>query len=360
VLCCHASPLPLVRLIPPPALALLAFAIHLAGASPMARSQATSEKPVAVVENEPFYEKDLFPAIESQIYKVRLQEYELKLQALEAAINKKLVREKAQEWNMTDQEWIQQEVDSMVPDPTDEEVEQQFAMQMFRSSGQVTMTKDEIKERLKQNRVQAAREQYYRMLRELADVKIYLPRPKLDVDFDPARVRGAPGAAVTIVEFSDFQCPYCLQAYTTVKNILAKYEGKVKLAYRDLPLLGVGSNLPGSAEASRCAGEQGKFWEYHDLLFENQDDVGLDAFNDYAERLSLDTEQFTSCLGSGKFKASIQEDFDEGIRLGITGTPAFFINGIFLNGARPQSEFEQIIDTELENLAYWGGPAPQR
>jgi protein-disulfide isomerase len=185
------------------------------------------------------------------------------------------------------------------------------------------------------------------MLREKADVKIYLLPPALEVSYDPDRVRGNPDARVTMVEFSDFQCPYCEQAYLMVKSLLKKYDGKVKLAYRDLPLQEVQSDIHGAGEASRCASEQGKFWEYHDILFENQDEYGERAFQMFAEQLGLEPDSFTACLQSGKYKALVQADFDEGIRLGATGTPAFFINGIFLNGARPQNEFEEIIDALL-------------
>lgn len=316
----------------------------------IAAAQTSQEKPVAVMGEEVFYEKDFLPPIQGQIHKIRLQEYELKRKALENAINKKLLRAEAEKGGMTEGAWLHQEVDSQAAEPTEAEIEQHFVAQMFRNSGQINLTKDQIREQLKQERVRQARDEYFRALREQAGVKVYLLPPRLEVAYDLSRVRGNPDAKITIVEFSDFQCPFCLQAYTTIKDLLKKYEGKIKLAYRDLPLLEVRANAPGSAEASRCAGEQGKFWEYHDLLFENQDEVGEDAFQEYAETLKLDRDQFTTCLESGKFKQPIKEDFQEGIRLGITGTPAFFINGIFVNGAQPQPVFEEIIEVELATM----------
>jgi len=313
-----------------------------------AAAQAPKERPVAVVGGETLYEKDFLPAIQGQVYKVRMQEYELKRQAIETEINKKLVRAEAQKRGVTEEELVRQEADSKIAAPTDAEVEEQFVAQMFR--GQITQTKDQIGEQLKQEKVEQARQEYFASLRERAGVKIYLLPPRLEVGYDPSRVRGNPDAQITIVEFSDFRCPYCLQAYMTVRNLLTKYEGKVKLAYRDMPLLGAQSGAQGSAGASRCAAEQGKFWEYHDLLFENQDYFGAEAYREYAESVGLDMAQFTACMESGKFEAQIQEDFQEGLRLGITGTPAFFINGIFVNGARPQPEFEEIIDLELATM----------
>ena len=311
---------------------------------PSAAAQTSAKKPVAMVGEEPVYATEFLPQIEGKVYKIRLQAYELQRMALEDVINQRLLQAEAEMWNITAEDLLRQEVDSLVPEPTDEEVEQRFVMQMFRGGGQISESQDDIRKQIRQSRVQAARGQYFQMLREKANVKIYLLPPAMDVGYDRARVRGNPDAGITMVEFSDFQCPYCEQAYLIVKELLKKYDGKVKLAYRDLPLQEVQSDIHGAGEASRCAGEQGKFWEYHDLLFENQDEYGENAFNSFAEHLGLDTARFSACLESGKFKPLVQADFDEGIRLGATGTPAFFINGIFVNGARPQNEFEEIID----------------
>ena len=222
--------------------------------------------------------------------------------------------------------------------------------QMFRNGGQVSVSQDQIREQLQRQGIEQARDEYFARLRQEAGVKIYLLPPAMEVGYDPARVRGNPVAKITIVEFSDFQCPYCLQAYGMIKELLKKYDGKVKLAYRDLPLQEVQSKMHGAAEAARCAGEQGKFWEYHDRLFENQDEYSEAAFKQFAASLKLNSDQFATCLESGKFKPQIQEDLQEAIRLGATGTPALFINGVFVNGARPQPEFEEIIEAELAAL----------
>ena len=336
---------------------LLAIAAFLlSGSVPPATAQTASDKPVAIVGDETIFEKDFVPQLESKIYKIRQQEYELKRQALEDVINQKLLRTEAEMWGMTPEDFLRQETSAMIAEPTDAEVEQRFVAQMFRG-GQITQSQDEIREEMKQESAQMAHAQYFLMLREKAGAKIFLLPPAHDVDYDASRVRGNPEAKITIVEFSDFQCPYCEQAYAIVKNLLKKYDGKIKLAYRDLPLQEVQSNIHGAGEASRCAGEQGKFWEYHDLLFENQDEYGERAFKMFAEDLSLDAERFSACLESGKFKAEVQKDFQEGIRLGATGTPAFFINGIFVNGARPQMEFEEIIDVLLNALPTTTGEA---
>src|SRR6266536_2368331 len=141
-----------------------------------------------------------------------------------------------------------------------------------------------------------------------------------------------------VVAFSNYKCPYCHQVEPTVKELLAKYVDKVNLSYRDFPLTAIHSQALISAEASRCALEQGKFWEYHDQLFtasklEKDDLVG------YARNLKLDDKQFESCLTSEKYKADIDKDTQEGRKAGISGTPGFFINGVEVSGAKPKDEF---------------------
>jgi len=305
------------------------------------------EKPVATVGDQVLYPEDYLPQIQAQLNDLRKQEYELKLKSLENAINKRLLKAEAQKRGMTEEEFLKKEVDSKVAEPTQEERDQAVVAQMFGTGAPSNIGSGQFDEGLRQEKVQQARDEYFAGLRERAGVKIYLLPDQVDVTYDPARVRGNPDAQITMIEFSDFQCPFCLQAYTTVKNILKKYDGKVKLAYRDLPLQPVPAGMAGSAEAARCAGEQGKYWEYHDLLFENQDEIGEGAFLDHAENLKLDQDRFKACLESGQFKTQVQGDFQEGIRLGIKGTPAFFINGVMVSGAQPQSEFEDIIDAEL-------------
>ena len=147
----------------------------------------------------------------------------------------------------------------------------------------------------------------------------------MEVTADPMRLRGNPDAPVTIVEFSDFQCPYCQIAQATVKELLEKYKGKVRLGFRDLPLRQIHPQAQLAAEASRCAAEQGKFWEYHDLLFAGQklDTAGLTA---HAGNAGLDVERFEGCLKSEKYTPMIENDLQMGMKAGVTGTPAFFIN----------------------------------
>jgi protein-disulfide isomerase len=179
------------------------------------------------------------------------------------------------------------------------------------------------------------------------------PQPqRIEVSLDDDPVKGSPNAKVTIVVFSDFQCPFCQRfALQTLPQIEEKYikTGKVKLVYRDFPL-SFHQYAQKAAEAAECADEQGKFWEYHDILFQKLSEwaaVGESKFKEYAQQLGLDTQKFNQCLDSGKYASEVQKDYNDGLKYGVSGTPTFFINGIKVIGAQPYSVFEQIIEEEL-------------
>ncbi len=163
-------------------------------------------------------------------------------------------------------------------------------------------------------------------------------------DDDPSI--GPDNAPITVIEFSDYQCPYCERAEPTVKQILSKYKDKVKFVYRDFPL-GFHPYAQKAAEASECADEQKKFWEYHDILFKNQNALDIESLKKYAKELKLDESKFNKCLDSGKYASETQKDFEDGQKAGVSGTPTFFINGIKVVGAQPYNVFEQAIEQEL-------------
>lgn len=200
---------------------------------------------------------------------------------------------------------------------------------------------------LKQTGLPETRRQYLERVREHPEARTVLPPGKDGGLFDPARLRGSPQAPVMIVEFSDFQCPFCRKVQPILKNLLAKYEGRVSLTYRDFPLRGMHGQAELGAESARCAGEQGKFWEYHDLLFDNPDKINRNGLVELARNLKLDEKQFDECLSDGRYRTKVEEDLQRGIRAGVLGTPGFLINGILLSGAQPEAAFEHVIQSEL-------------
>jgi len=169
---------------------------------------------------------------------------------------------------------------------------------------------------------------------------------QVSADDDPAI--GPPDAPVLIVEFSDFQCSFCARfASETLGQILDTYGDQVRLVFRDFPLTSMHAHAQKAAEASQCAYEQGEYWEYHDLLFQNQQALDIDSLKGYAQQLGLDTDAFNECLDSGQYTSEVQNDLAQGQSYGVTGTPTFFINGRLLRGAKPFSDFQAVIEEEL-------------
>jgi protein-disulfide isomerase len=175
---------------------------------------------------------------------------------------------------------------------------------------------------------------------------------RLSISSDDDPVKGSKDAKVVIIEFSDFQCPFCARFFDQTLPLIERdyiKTGKVQLVYRDFPL-SFHQYAQKAAEAAQCANEQGKFWEYHDLLFKNQNEwisAGEAKLLDYAKALELDTNKFNSCLTTGKYESEVKKDFQDGLQYGVQGTPTFFINGIPIVGAQPYEAFKQVIDQQL-------------
>ncbi|NCO11389.1 hypothetical protein CO038_01740 [Candidatus Pacearchaeota archaeon CG_4_9_14_0_2_um_filter_39_13] len=178
-------------------------------------------------------------------------------------------------------------------------------------------------------------------------------RVRVEIPED-AHVKGQPNAPVTIVEFSDFECPFCAIFYSDTLGLIEQNyidAGKVKLVYMHFPL-GFHEKAQGAAEASECAGEQGKFWEMHDKMFENQASLGESSYILWATEIGLDVNDFSACVDSGKYAAKVNSELQYGGQIGVSGTPGFFIGNeadgfVKVEGALPYANFEQIIEKEL-------------
>ena len=173
------------------------------------------------------------------------------------------------------------------------------------------------------------------------------PVKRVDVSTDDDPSIGPADAPVTIIEFSDYQCPYCQVWYKQVfQQLLASYPDKIRFVYRDLPLPMHPEAVP-AAQAANCAGEQDAYWKYHDALFNQQYGLDRAAYEHYAADLGLDTKAFAACLDSQRYQDEIQADASDASRVGISGTPSFVVNGRILVGALPFSDFKAVIDEEL-------------
>lgn len=159
---------------------------------------------------------------------------------------------------------------------------------------------------------------------------------------DPAI--GSENPLITIVEFADFQCPYCREEAPILRKVLLDYNNDIKVIFRDFPISSSHADAVGAALAANCANEQGKFWEYHDLLYQNQDNLSIENLLVMANSLGVDFDKFSECFGDRKFENEIQNDLLDGIKLGITGTPTFFINGFKVEGVITYGTWVDLIE----------------
>lgn len=316
-----------------------------------ARSQDSpvpARKTVAMIAGRAIFEDDLLPLAEEQLGQLRNQEYEVKSRAIEKLIDEKLLEAAANRRGVTTDKLVELEVASKVSDPTDAEIQAYYLGQRERRP--LEEVKPRLREALKQAKVEMVRAAYMERLRRESAVSILLAPPKVEVGYDTTRVRGNPDAPITIVEFSDFECPFCRGEEEVVKTLLSKYGDRLKVAYRDFPLRQAHQHSEAAAEASHCAKEQGKYWEYHDLLFSNPKRLDAAGLLEHAKTLQLNETQFLSCLNSEKFKTAVDADVMAGSRARVSGTPAFFVNGALISGAQPAAVFEKAIDAELARL----------
>jgi protein-disulfide isomerase len=282
------------------------------------------------------------------------QRHQLRKQALDAAIQKRIIEAKAKAENVTPEELMNREVLAKIPEPPDEEIRALY--DRAKAGGQqlppLDQVKPDIARFIKTQKAQGAAQEYYERLKQEAGVEVMLPAytpPKVAVDATgPAK--GPEGAPITIVEFSDFECPFCVRAEPTVKQVLATYGDKVRLVFRDFPLP-MHPRAPKAAEAAHCAGDQGKYWEMHEKLFASGNKLEVADLKKYGGEIGLDAPKFEKCLDSGEKAKVVEAHKKAGEDVGVTGTPAFFINGRQLSGAQPFDAFKTVIDEELASAA---------
>ena len=164
-------------------------------------------------------------------------------------------------------------------------------------------------------------------------------------------VQGAADAPLTLLEYGDFECPHCGRAHPVVKALQERFGEQLRFVYRHFPLGQIHPDAESAAETSEFAGAHKKFWEMHDLLFENQDQLGLPLYQELAETLGLPVEQLIEALETGKFTAKVRNDFSGGVRSGVNGTPTFFINGVRYDGPVDVASMAQALAFELERAA---------
>jgi protein-disulfide isomerase len=296
--------------------------------------------------------KDVDAKAGGRVLTIRNQEYQLRRTALDELIAVEVLAREAAARQISVEQLVAAEIEARVTPVTDEEVRLMYdsapasARNLPEAEGLKSLAESMRKQRLNVRRVQLVSE-----LRRKFGVRAWLDAPRLAIAPQDANEpsRGPIGAPITLVEFSDYQCPFCARATDTLKQVEARYPGKIRRVFRDFPLP-IHADAPKAAEAAGCAGDQSKFWEMHDELFKNAQSLKTPDLVRIAGGLGLDTPAFTRCLEAGTHAAGWTRDKAEGERYGVAGTPAIFINGRPLQGAAPLQEFVRIIDEELERV----------
>ncbi len=280
--------------------------------------------------------------------------------ALDRLVEKRLLESRARKEGISVEALLDREVTRKVQEPDDATL--QSVYDHTKATGQAVppfpQVKAEIAAFVKGQSAQAARQELVARLRAEAKVESLLPPlllPKVTFTADGPS-RGDAKAPVTIVEFSDYECEFCVRAEGAVRRVLDVYAGKVRLVHQAFPL-SIHARAPKAAEAAFCAGEQGRYWEMHDGLLAAQGALGIDDLKARARVLGLDVPRFDACLDSGRMAASVESSRKLGEGLGVASTPAFFINGRPLTGAQPFERFQELVDHELAAAAVATGAA---
>jgi protein-disulfide isomerase len=271
--------------------------------------------------------------------------------ALEGLVRDRLLVAEAKKRKVSVDELIAIEVDSAAPVPADDAVVQFYNANKAQLDGSLADNVPAIREYLRSEKRQTVYESFITGLIKEYGVKSYLEPTRTTIATAGRPSKGPSSAPVTIVEFSDFECPYCRALFPTLQRIESDYKDKLRVVYLQFPLASMHTHARKAAEASLCAYEQDKFWQFHDAMFNDQQNLAVDDLKHKAEKLSMDMKAFNACLDSGKHLAEIQSDMEEGVRVGISGTPAMFINGRLLIGAQPYGDIQKVIDDELRRAA---------
>ncbi|MFH1829859.1 MAG: thioredoxin domain-containing protein [Pseudomonadota bacterium] len=301
----------------------------------------------AVVDGENITMENLNSAAKDQLARIDTEIYQIKKRVLDSLVEEKLIANAAKKKGINVDKFMYEEIDVKSAEPTDEEAKALYDAR----EGAITKPFDEVKgqiaEYLKQNRKAQARAELLSMLIENAQVEMKLSPPRVNIELGDVPAIGEDDAEVILVEFADYQCSFCKRVRPTIWRLVDEYKGKLRYVFLDFPL-SFHREAKKAHEAARCAGDQGKYYEYNRKLFENQSKLEPDDLKKYAKQLNFDTNKFNQCLDSGAHTATVEKMIEKGAKAGVSGTPVFFINGIMLTGARPYESFKELIDMEIK------------
>jgi protein-disulfide isomerase len=317
-------------------------------AATAATAGAADDGALATVGTKTFTRAEIEARVKPKLIEIEAQKYEVLREGLDEAIAEELFKLEAAARKVSTAQLEKDEIDAKVPAPSDAEIQKLYDDNKEELQGQtLEQVKPQIVEYLKAEKGQARRQAFITELKAKYKTVDKLQPPKVEVATAGRPERGGGAKApITIIEFSDYQCPFCKRGEDAIQKVYETYGDKVRIVFRDYPLPFHPQARP-AAEAAACAHAQGKFWEYNKKLFANQQALADENLKAYAKDLGLDTAKFDECFAKKAHSAAIDKDLADGAAAGVNGTPAFFINGRSLSGAQPFEKFKEVIDQEL-------------
>jgi protein-disulfide isomerase len=324
---------------------------------------ASAQTPIALVDGVPITEDEILAAAAGDLEdlenerlqfeaEARSREHQIIAGTLEQMIIDRLLDAESEKRGVSRDQLLDLEVWARVPEPTVAEIEsvyqanlqQLIALPREEAIGRVTQF-------LNQRNYDSALAVYIDGLKEEYSVEERLEPYRVAVETEGYPAHGPENAPITLIEFSDFECPFCRQTQPVLDQIETRFEDSIRFVFRQFPLTDIHPRAQKAAEASLCAGDQGEFWPMHDLLFAEPIELEVASLKFKADSLGLDRDVFDSCLDSSKYASRVDEEIRDGILAGVSATPTIFINGRQLTGALPYEEYVAIIEEELERAS---------
>jgi protein-disulfide isomerase len=313
-------------------------------------AQGTKGNVLAELNGQPITEQEVLDKIKPRLARIENMLFDIKHDAVDQIIEDRLLEAEAKKRNISVQDLLKSEVEDKVGEVTDKEVEDFYNANKARVGNRTLEDmKVPITNQIKGRKGSVYRANLIDRLTAKANIEVYLERPKVEVAVGNSPSKGPDNAPVTVIEFTDYQCPFCGKARPTVNELINTYKNDVHYVVRNFPL-DFHPFAKKAAVAALCADEQKKYWDYSQKLWQNQTALDVASLKKYAADIKLDTKKFDDCLDNDKTLATVNQDQQDGIKAGVSGTPSFFINGQGLTGAQPIEAFKKIIDQELKEV----------
>lgn len=306
---------------------------------------------VAEIEGEKITEDQLFVGMEkAQLHQKEMELYDMKMNKLRAVILEKLIAKDDRKKDLSNDDFLEKYI-AQGAEPSKSEIDN-FIKERNIPKEQVDQLMDRIKQYLSMEKKKESIEKWMAKKTQKTPITVFIQKPEIpaiSIDLGKAPVSGPADAKVTIIEYTDFQCPFCAKAHETFEKIKKQYKGKIRFAVKHYPLP-FHTDGKRAAEASLCANDQGDkyLWLMNDKMFSNQQKLDQENLVKMAEEVGLDKAKFSECLSSNKFAAAVDADINQGQELRLNSVPAFFINGKLINGAQPEDVFVEVIESELK------------